>query len=751
MKTKSLSLLTSILFATATLTLAATNDLSSALQKGLFEEEANHNLEAAIAAYQSVATQFDKDRKLAATAIFRLGEVYRKQGKTNEASAQYERVVREFSDQQTLAELAQAYLRKNGGATIDKQRTSIENPSTDEEEKEIRRIKAMIKDSPDLINALRTEPSSSTQNAPLHLASKGGQLVVAEFLLASGADVNRRNGVNQTPLSLAAANGHRAMVALLIAKGANVDAKSASGFASGSGQTALHAASSLGFRAVAQVLLESKADVNAKDENGRTPLHLAASRGNKAIGELLLAGGANVDAKDQSGQTPLMLGSNLEMAKFLITNKASVNARADERNFSSWTALHFAISAANSSMVELLLKNGADMEMKVSDNPPSSSVIPGSTPLQMATIRGQVEIAKVLLEHKANPNSATDSGGTPLHYAANKGNREIAELLLAHGAAVDSKDKEGSTPLYWAIHNWRKNLVEFLLDHKADPNLQNKQGQTLLGILKTWGATSTTINGQVVTVQELKDLLEKFGANEKVERLIQIAVTRDGAPRYPIFYKGTNSWNRFSLLEAFGAAYLSNSRVNGFPQFPASAFRFPSLTKVKIHRLEANGERVIAVDLEAILKSGDCPKDMWLEWGDVIEIPEADHKVNESWKGFPKEILEIFPKCLARQVSISVKGETKSITLAPLLQQAAYKPNDETEKYAATDFYPWLNDVVSKSGLLRTSSDKTRVKVTRINPVTKKSEEQIFNLEKPDSQNNLWLRDGDVVEIPEKP
>src|SRR5437899_6246562 len=83
--------------------LAATNDLTTTLQRGLFEEEANHNLEAAAQAYQAVSAQFDKDRKLAATAIFRLGEVYRKQGKTNEAAAQYERIVREFSDQQTLA------------------------------------------------------------------------------------------------------------------------------------------------------------------------------------------------------------------------------------------------------------------------------------------------------------------------------------------------------------------------------------------------------------------------------------------------------------------------------------------------------------------------------------------------------------------------------------------------------------------------------------------------------------------------
>src|SRR5688572_20169318 len=102
MKMKLFTLIAAVLFATAALAPAATNDLSSALQRGLFEEEANHNLDAAIAAYQSVATQFDKDRKLAATAIFRLGEVYRKQGKTNEANAQYERVVREFADQQTL-------------------------------------------------------------------------------------------------------------------------------------------------------------------------------------------------------------------------------------------------------------------------------------------------------------------------------------------------------------------------------------------------------------------------------------------------------------------------------------------------------------------------------------------------------------------------------------------------------------------------------------------------------------------------
>src|SRR5690348_19582 len=94
--------------------LAATDDLSTTLSKGLFEEEANHNLGAAIRTYQSVIDRFDTDRKLAATAIFRLGECYRKQGSTNEANAQYQRILREFADQAPLVALSRQNLAASG-------------------------------------------------------------------------------------------------------------------------------------------------------------------------------------------------------------------------------------------------------------------------------------------------------------------------------------------------------------------------------------------------------------------------------------------------------------------------------------------------------------------------------------------------------------------------------------------------------------------------------------------------------------
>ena len=132
MNTKPLVLLLALLLTQPGSLPAATNDLATALQKGLFEEEANHDLSAAIRAYQAIATQFDKDRKLAATAIFRLGECYRKQGNTNDANTQYERVLREFADQNALATLSRQNLELLGGSAAALTSSTLSNTARQE-------------------------------------------------------------------------------------------------------------------------------------------------------------------------------------------------------------------------------------------------------------------------------------------------------------------------------------------------------------------------------------------------------------------------------------------------------------------------------------------------------------------------------------------------------------------------------------------------------------------------------------------
>src|SRR5213592_2862949 len=120
------------------LTVSAADDLNVALQNGLFEEEANHNLDAAIQAYQSVLATHEAQRKLAATALFRLGECYRKLGQTNDAIAQYQRLLRDFSDQAALTKLAEQNLlalrASRGPAEVE---AAGYSPARDEEEKEV--------------------------------------------------------------------------------------------------------------------------------------------------------------------------------------------------------------------------------------------------------------------------------------------------------------------------------------------------------------------------------------------------------------------------------------------------------------------------------------------------------------------------------------------------------------------------------------------------------------------------------------
>jgi hypothetical protein len=58
----------------------------------------------------------------------------------------------------------------------------------------------------------------------LHRAAEQDYKAVAEFLIASGADVNARDGSKRTPLYLAAESGRRDLVELLLANGADVNA-----------------------------------------------------------------------------------------------------------------------------------------------------------------------------------------------------------------------------------------------------------------------------------------------------------------------------------------------------------------------------------------------------------------------------------------------------------------------------------------------------------------------------------------------
>jgi hypothetical protein len=54
--------------------------------------------------------------------------------------------------------------------------------------------------------------------------------------------------------------------------------------------------------------------------------------------------------------------------------------------------------------------------------------------LEQATLNGQEETIKSLIEHGDDINARNNRGYTPLHLAAAKGNSEVVQLLLENGA-----------------------------------------------------------------------------------------------------------------------------------------------------------------------------------------------------------------------------------------------------------------------------------------------------------------------------
>ncbi len=557
---------------------------------------------------------------------------------------------------------------------------------------------------------------------PLHFAVAGGAASIVELLVAKGAEVNAKSSAGETALWLAAGKGQVGVVELLLAKGADVNA------ANNQGWSALHSAAGGGQQQMVDFLLKNGAEPNAKSsassDKGTTPLHLAARIGDERDAEVasLLRSRAEVDAKNSYGATPLILALAADASRpcakvveQLLAKGADVNARDDNGTF----PLYLAVQRRSEELVRLILAHKPDLEISTRERNRSPAL--DYTPLQKAVSLGDDAIVGLLLESGANPNVVeTQSGQTALFMAVQQFNKKMVEVLLAAKAEVNVIDNSGTTPLRWAEQQ------------RAMRHPSPEQDSAL---------------------PEIVNLLKQAGAQEDFHLRSSITVSRSKERGWSKswFFKGTTALNHFSLLELVADIYQGTDVQRQSLHF------FPDFASVKITRLPAKGgaREEMNVDLDAAFKSGDCSKDLWLEWGDIVEIPEQDHRVSETWMGLTRQAGEMMRKCLEKKVKIILKGETTLVTLRPDFiapSGGRYEAERKVSEGIVLN-YCWLDGVVHNCGLLRASSDLTHVKVQHHDPVSGQSQELVYNLsdrQARDPRNDLWLRDGDVIEIPEK-
>ncbi|UZU00120.1 ankyrin repeat domain-containing protein [Chryseobacterium fluminis] len=115
------------------------------------------------------------------------------------------------------------------------------------------------------------------------------------------------------------------------------------------------------------------------------------------------------------------------------------------------------------------MKKDPDIINQVNEN--------GFSPLILACYRGNMEVAKFLMDHVKDINYKSQEG-TALAGLAVRYNRDLVIYLLSKGADPNIADATGSTPLFWAVKSGNQELTELLLKYKAAKSVKDAKGVT---------------------------------------------------------------------------------------------------------------------------------------------------------------------------------------------------------------------------------------------------------------------------------
>ncbi len=258
-----------------------------------------------------------------------------------------------------------------------------------------------------------------------------------------------------------------------------------------------------GYTEVVEKLIEAKANVDMQEkDDGWTALICAAKNGHIEIVELLLQRGANIHITDANGKTFLDLVKDSQVcipllelvAKYkpedtkdflssepdLISKLSKEDKLGEElksivNEVKNKTPLHFAAYNGHAEVLELLLKDGANVDERNANN---------STPLHFAAQEGHVKAVELLLKHNADTSLQSDVNGgyTALHFAADEGHVEVVELLIEKGANIDARNNDGYKPIHLAAKEDHIEIVELL--SKQPANKVDAQDNKLFSVVK---------------------------------------------------------------------------------------------------------------------------------------------------------------------------------------------------------------------------------------------------------------------------
>lgn len=207
---------------------------------------------------------------------------------------------------------------------------------------------------------------------------------------------------------------------------------------------------------------------------GGSALHYAAHRGRSETVADLVEIGANINHCDIMGRTPLYLAclaGHKDVVTLLLRLGADKEIRTNEKaTVNLYTPLHAAVAGGHLAVAATLLDAGANIEAKLKNGP---------TPLHQATLRENAAMVDLLLSHGANIETEARiegkdvSAGTPVITAVIQGDMTCVRALVEHGANLNATNGYGRTALHCAVSGEASLIVRYLLQKGANPSIKS--------------------------------------------------------------------------------------------------------------------------------------------------------------------------------------------------------------------------------------------------------------------------------------
>lgn len=210
--------------------------------------------------------------------------------------------------------------------------------------------------------------------------------------------------------------------------------------------------------------------------------------------------------------------ATLDMVNDKIKSGIDINAKED---FTGWTVLMNAASYnENSAIVDIILKNGADINVR-------NSV--GATALMLASLHNKnPDVIDTLIRHGSDVNTRDENGKTALIYACKNDNPDIIRTLIKHGAKTDVRyndlmNLDGTFSQKTAFtlaaeENTNPEVIEIFIKEGANVNSKDDKGNTVLG-----GAVTFNKNPAVI------ETLIKHGADVNAKNVFGLTILMSAA------------------------------------------------------------------------------------------------------------------------------------------------------------------------------------------------------------------------------